>query len=199
MSEIDEAVKESLNESPDHHLNRFIAAFVAVTATFMALVSIKGGKTVQQMAESQAHAVDSWNYYQAKSIKQMTSETVSEQLATHVLVTPGITPATRAAIEERIAHYSEQAKRHEQEKEAIKKQAEGFEEDYHHKHIKHDQLEFSEAFLTIAIAVAGITVLTRRRWLLGVSNVMMAAGVIFGLAAFLNWSIHPEILMRWLD
>jgi hypothetical protein len=199
MSEIDEAVKETLSESPDHHLNRFIAAFVAVTATFMALVSIKGGTTVQQMSEAQAHTVDSWNYYQAKSIKQMTSETVSEQLVTHLVVTAGLSPATRAAVEERIAHYNAQAKRYEEEKEAIKKKAEGFEEEYHHKHIRHDQLEFSEAFLTIAIALAGITVLTRRRWLLGLAIVMMLTGVIFGLAAFLNSPLHPDILMRWLD
>jgi hypothetical protein len=35
--------------------------------------------------------------------------------------------------------------------------------------------------------------------LLGLAIAMMAIGAIFGLAAFLNWSLHPEIFMRWLD
>jgi hypothetical protein len=44
MGEIDEAIKETLHESGDRGLNHYIAICVAVTATFMALVSIKSGK-----------------------------------------------------------------------------------------------------------------------------------------------------------
>jgi len=48
MSELDEAINESLEHARESKLNSKIAIFVALTATFMALCNIKGGNIVQK-------------------------------------------------------------------------------------------------------------------------------------------------------
>ena len=62
-----------------------------------------------------------------------------------------------------------------------------------------DQFDFSEAALSVAIALAGITALTQKRWLLVVSGVFMAFGLLFGLSGFLGWNLNPAALMGWLS
>jgi hypothetical protein len=44
-----------------------------------------------------------------------------------------------------------------------------------------DQFDFAEAFLTVAIALDGIAVLTRKRWLLGFAILLTALGLAFGV------------------
>jgi hypothetical protein len=198
MAEIDEAVKETLGESRDWGLNHYIAIFVAITATFMALVNIKGGKTVQHMTRSQAQAGDAWNFYQAKSMKQMLTEDTAVQLETHLSVSAGLVDKTRTALELEISKHRESAARYEKEKEEIKQRAEGFEEEYHRYHTRHDQLDLAEAFLTLTMALYGMTALTRQKWLFAVAVVVLVAGIVFGMAGFLDLPIHPESLVRFL-
>jgi hypothetical protein len=52
--------------------------------------------------------------------------------------------------------------------------------------------------MSVAIALLGVTALTRKRWLLGVACVFLALGAFFGVAGFLNLSIHPESAVKWL-
>jgi len=68
MSEVEGAVKETIERQPEWPLNSWIAGLVAVVATFMAVGNIKDGNIVQAMQQSQAKSVDSWSYYQAKSL-----------------------------------------------------------------------------------------------------------------------------------
>lgn len=59
-----EALDRIQDEVQDHaaerRFNGFIALFVAVVATFMALCNVKDGNVVQAMQQSQARAVDQW-------------------------------------------------------------------------------------------------------------------------------------------
>ena len=64
--------------------------------------------------------------------------------------------------------------------------------------MRHDQFDLSEAAMSVAIALLGVTALTRKRWLLGVAGVFLAVGVLFGVAGFLNWNIHADALVSWL-
>ena len=52
--------------------------------------------------------------------------------------------------------------------------------------------------MSVAIALLGVTALTRKRWLLGVAAVFLAVGVLFGVAGFLNWNLHADALTSWL-
>jgi hypothetical protein len=51
----------------------------------------------------------------------------------------------------------------------------------------------------VAIALLGVTALTRKRWLLWLAGAFLAFGLLFGMAGFFNWPIHPDKVMSWLS
>src|ERR1700760_447756 len=80
MSDINETIQESLEDAGKSKINAKVALFVAITATFMAICNVKDGNIVQAMDQAQAHSIDAWSYYQAKSTKQSNAENTLEIL-----------------------------------------------------------------------------------------------------------------------
>src|SRR5437762_8091967 len=106
MSDLDETIQESVEQASKSKINSLVALFVAITATFMALCNVKDGNIVQAMSQAQAHAIDAWSYFQAKSTKQSIAENTLEILKLQNL--PGNS--------ETIKKYEEQIARYEKEK-----------------------------------------------------------------------------------
>jgi hypothetical protein len=198
LGELDEKISEVLEQARESRLNSFIALFVAVAATLMALDNIKDGNVGQAMAQAQAHAVDAWSYYQAKSTKQNLAEATLDTLrALRTAAAPG-SPAI-ADFDKRIASYQAQVARYEKEKNDVKAQAEGFQAEYDRLNLHDDQFDLSDAGFSVAIALFGVTALTRKRWLLGVAGAFFLVGLVFGFAGFMGWGLHPDRLMTWLS
>src|SRR5689334_19611163 len=107
MSELDETIAGAVEGAKDggSRLNSIIAVAVAIAATLMALDNIKDGNVTQAMAQAQAHAVDAWSYYQAKSTKQNLAEATLDQLHVARLAAPA---ASIAEFDKRIASYQAQ-------------------------------------------------------------------------------------------
>src|SRR5882757_7536916 len=120
MSEISETIQEPLEQAAKSKINSRVALFVAITATFMALCNVKDGNIVQAMAQAQAHSIDAWSYFQAKSTKQSIAENAQQVLKVQDSV-------KNAGI---IRNYDVQIARYEKEKGDIKKQAEGYQKEY---------------------------------------------------------------------
>jgi DNA repair ATPase RecN len=198
MSEIADTVREAVETPAGSHLNNAVATMVAVTATFMALCNIKDGNVVQAMAQTQAADIDTWAYYQAKSTRQYLAEAMVDQMSLQLETTPSLSPAARALIEPRLAEYRARVKRYEAEKAEIKAKAEELQREYDRLNVRDDQFDMAEACLSLAIALSGITALTRRRWLFGVASVFAGLGLVLGLAGFLGWTLHPDALARLL-
>jgi hypothetical protein len=154
----------------------------AVLATVGALFGYLGGATQNDAALfknnaaiAKTTAANSWNYYQAKSNKQNLAE-----LATSL---PGVDQAK----------YKAEVARYETEKAGIKKEAEKFEaqsEEWNHKSDKamhtHHQWALATTAEQIAISLAAITLLTRRRWLLSATYIVAALGIALGAFAWLH-------------
>ncbi len=164
-------------------LAQMVAIFTAILATIGAIVSYQGGHTQNEALYFKNEAVlkktdasNQWAFYQAKSTKQNLAE-LSESLASNP---------------EQKAKYSADVKRYKEEKEVIKKEAEKFEvlskeADEKSKHAlnPHDKLAQAMTLIQIAISLASICVLTRRRWMLGLAGVSAAVGVAYWAAAYL--------------
>jgi hypothetical protein len=199
MGEINEMVNEAVERAHEGgRLNSIVAILVALIATCMAIGNVKGNNIALAMGRTSAKAVDTWSYYQAKSTKQNLAEATLDELVTMKSLAAGRT-AGDEVIDQRIANYKQQVTRYEQEKTAIKGEAEGYERSYEALNLREDQFDLSEAAYSVAIALLGITALTRKRWLLGLAAVFMAVGLTFGLAGFLSWPLHSERLMGWLS
>src|SRR5947207_14904792 len=74
MTDINDAIQEPIEEASKTKINSKVALFVAIAATFMALCNVKDGNIVQAMSQAQAHAIDAWSYFQAKSTKESIAE-----------------------------------------------------------------------------------------------------------------------------
>jgi hypothetical protein len=195
MPELGEMMSEAVERAGESHLNSAIALLVALTATFIALAGVKDRNLTLGMMKAQAKAVDTWNYYQAKSMKQNLAEAMVDQLEAVTTVSSG---AGGATVSKRLEDYRGNVARYEREKEEVKSQAEGYEHQYEALNVRHDQFDFSDGAMSVAIAVLGVTALTRKRWLLGVAAVFLAVGVLFGVAGFLDWNLHADALTSWL-
>jgi chromosome segregation ATPase len=195
--ELSEQIKEAVEraEHKSSGLGNTVAILVALAATFVALISVKDRNTTLRMDQAQAKAIDTWNYYQAKSMKQNLSEATLDQLT----AARGSAPSSAAAdLDKRIANYEKQVKRYDHEKGEVKEEAEGYEKRYEELNSRHDLFDLCEAAMSVAIALLGVTALTRKRWLLGVAAVFLAVGVFFGIAGFAGLPIHPETAIKWL-
>lgn len=196
MSELDEAINESLEHASESKLNSKIAIFVALTATFMAICNIKGGNIVQNMSKAESKAVSSWSYFQAKSTKQNLSENTVELLSSQLLNSNN--SVAKADIEKKIASYKEKVARYEKEKAEIKAEAEAQEKAYDDMNVFDDQFDMTEAILSIAIAMFGLTALTQKKPLFYFALTLSGAGFILGLTAFMKISLHSNFISNIL-
>ncbi len=184
MSDLADTIQESASHSHETKLNAWIAIWVAITATFMALCNVKDGNIVQAMQQSQAKGIDAWSFYQAKSTKESIVQNNIEMLKV-------MKPAGYEAL---VAKQEEQVERYEKEKADIKKQAEGYQKDYDAINVFDDQFDMTDALLSISIALFGITSLTRKKWLYYFSIGASSIGIILGLAAFMKVSLHSDLI-----
>src|SRR3978361_195047 len=120
MSDIAETIQEPVEQANKSKINSRVGLFVAITATFMALCNVKDGNVVQAMSQAQAHSIDAWSYFQAKSTKQAITENTLEMLKVQKT---GISDTL-------IKKYTDQVERYEKEKTTIKAEAEGYQKEY---------------------------------------------------------------------
>jgi hypothetical protein len=188
MADLNETIQESIEQSDKSKINSMVALFVAITATFMALCNVKDGNIVQAMSQAQAHAIDAWSYFQAKSTKESIAENTLEILRSQNI----------AGNNEIIKKYEDQISRYEKEKASIKMQAEGFQKEYDDINLFDDQFDMTDALLTISIAMFGITSLTQKKWLLYFAGAVSLTGIILGLTAFMKISLHSDLISKIL-
>ncbi|WLT31893.1 DUF4337 domain-containing protein [Geothrix sp. PMB-07] len=199
MAEALDKIQDEVSEHADEsRFNGYIALLVAVVATFMALCNVKDGNVVQAMQQSQAKAIDQWAFYQSKSTKQHIAENSADMLRTQLEMNPGLKPEVKARVEAKIQAQEVAAKKYEKEKEQIKGEAVQAAKDYDSMNIHDDQFDLAEACLSVAVALAGVTALTKKRWLFAVACVFASLGMLFGLAGFFHWNLHSDLMAKVL-
>ncbi len=157
-----------------------IAVMTAVLSTVGALFSYQGGATQNDAmlfknaaAIKKTEASNQWNYYQAKSNKQNLAELA-------VALNDG----------DKREKYQLEADRYKSEKGEIKDKAEKLEAEVleldkksdESMHLHHRWAQATTA-VQISIAMAAITLLTRRRWLNVATYIAAGGGVILGAMA----------------
>jgi hypothetical protein len=160
-----------------------IAVMTAILATVGALFGYLGGATQNNAAMlkndaaiKKTEAANQWNYYQAKSNKQ--------NLAELAMALPGVN----------VEKYKVDVLRYKAEKEEIKQAAEKLEAasfDFNHQSEaqmhEHHRWALATTAEQIAISLAAITLLTRRRWMQYLAYGIATVGL--GLGA-LAWFPH---------
>src|SRR4051812_8116266 len=171
----DHAVEHAAHGNDDFSSN--IAVMTAILATVGATFGYLGGSTQNDAALyknnaaiEKTKAANSWNYYQAKSNKQ--------NLAELAMGLPGIDPEK----------YKAEVARYKGEKDDIRKEAEALDHKSDEWNTKsdekmhqHHQWALATTAEQIAISLAAITLLTRKKWLMMGAYAVAAVGILLGV------------------
>jgi hypothetical protein len=198
VGEAVEKASEGGHEEGGSNLNGLVAISVAIVATFIAVCNVKAGNIGQAMQQAQANSVDTWAYFQAKGTKLNIAESARDGLILQREISGTLTPDGRAHLDKKIADYEAKIQLYEKEKAEIKKTAEGYQAEYDRLNNRDDQFDMADALTSVAIALLGITALTRKRRLLYVAWAFAGFGVLLGIAGFAGLNIHPDFLARIL-
>jgi len=177
----DHAVEHAAQHGGDTFSNK-IAVMTAILATAGAMFGYLGGATQNDAALyknnaaiAKTAAADAWNYYQAKSIKQNIAEMAASL--------PG---ADRERFKAQAARYDADKAGNRKEAEKLDKQSDEWNDKSEHALHTHHQWALATTAEQIAISLAAITLLTRRRWLLQVTYVVAVVGFALGAFAWLH-------------
>ncbi|MBU1376362.1 MAG: DUF4337 domain-containing protein [Alphaproteobacteria bacterium] len=182
-------------QAKDKRLNRMVALTVVTLSIVMGLGQVKDGNIVQAMQQAQSSAVDRWGEYQATKTKLHIDETALAQ--TRFMGRIGGANLAQATAAEELRLSGEIAK-YRQEVTGLRSAAEGFQAQYDALNVHDDQFDASDAFLSIAIAIAAVAALTESAVALYGGWVFGALGLVMSLSGFLGWSLHSDLLSRFL-
>ncbi|MDO9413452.1 MAG: DUF4337 domain-containing protein [Pseudolabrys sp.] len=185
---------EIKTESTDKRLNNLVAVTVVVLSVFMAVSNIKGGNIGQAMSKAKADSVDAWAEYQAARLKLHVDENGLSQL--RLLETAG--NFDRALAAQQAAGYEADIKKYEGRSKETREKAERLEKEYEQLNFRDDQFDMSDAFMSIAIAVAAVAALVENFALLYFSWASGALGIALWTAGFAGLNFRPEWLAQLL-
>lgn len=181
-------------EGDDKTLNNWVAITVVILSVFTAVCNIKDNNIGQAMAKAKADAVDSWAEYQAARLKLHVDENSLSQLK--LMDATGSYDKALAA--KQTAEYEADLKKYEARSRETREKAENFEKEYDRLNFRDDQFDMSEAFLSIAVALAAVAALVDKFWLLYVAWGSGASGMFFGVCGFAGWGFRPDWLAQFL-
>jgi Domain of unknown function (DUF4337) len=167
---------EHLHEEIHHHAEHggapwisWVALSTAILAVLAAIAGLLSGKHANEAMMSQIEASDQWSYYQAKSIKA------------------SVLDAKMTLTETASEKDKEKAAQYQEEQAEIKKEAEHKETEAKSNFHKHEIFARGVTMFQIAIAIAAISALTKRRPFWFVSLVFGFVGIVF---LVLGWTAH---------
>ncbi len=174
MEEIEtpiEKIQENIHEAAHHAKEDWIgrvALFSALVAVVAAVAALLAGHHANEAMITQIKASDSWTFYQAKGIKSGLLQT-KMQLLTELGKTD--LPEDQKKLEE-----------YKKQQEEISEKAKELEHESAHHLAVHEILARSVTLFQVVIAIAAITILTKRRKILYVGFVFS----FLGLASFIQ-------------
>lgn len=171
-------------------LNKKIALLISVMALFLAISEMLGKSAQTEGISLNIKASDTWNFFQAKTIRQTTLRTAAQGLALEAAATADETK--RAAMVKQAEDWMKTVARYEsdpQEKDGRKElraQAESYEHQRDTFLAKYHHYEFASAAYQIGIVLASAAVITGMVILVWAAIGLGAIGVGFMLLGYFN-------------
>jgi len=167
---------EQLHEEIHHHAEHGgapwisgVALSTAILAVLAAIAGLLSGKHANEAMMAQIEASDQWSYYQAKSIKA------------------SVLDAKMTLTAEATEKDKEKAAQYQEEQAEIRKEAEHKEVEAKSNFHKHEVFARGVTMFQVAIAIAAISALTKRRRYWIVSMILGGLGCVF---LVLGWIAH---------
>jgi hypothetical protein len=142
-----------------------VALSSAILAALAAVASLKAGHYANEAMSAQINSANKWSYFQSKSIKE---SQLNGKMEVITALGKDVSQKDRDKSEE-----------YDKDKTAIKMEAEQLEKESKHFFHQHEIMAKAVTFFQVSIAVAAISVLTRRRLFWFVSMGFGAVGIFF--------------------
>ena len=186
--------EDGKSEGANKRLNDLVAITVVLLSVVTGVSNIKDDNVVQAMVKVKSESVDAWAEYQAARLKLH----VDENALSHLRVIETIASIDQTLGGKQAAEYeSDIAKYQDRSKETMAK-AKALEAEYDRLNFRDDQFDISEAFLSIAVAIAAVATLVEKYLLLYIAWGAGALGITFCAAGFAGWNLRPEWLAALL-
>jgi hypothetical protein len=151
------------------------AAFaVALMAAFLALAAFLSNEAVKEVVTGETHRAEATGALEVNEVKSDVAGGNADIL--RVLGTGGPAEARAAAVARR--HERHIADRLKPADAALHREIEDHEHEVTHADTKHFDYELAEVGLEVGIVLASVSIIVRRRWLLGAGGAIATAGVV---------------------
>jgi hypothetical protein len=175
--------------------NKQIALLIAVLALFLAFSETLGKSAQTEGISLNIKASDTWNFFQAKTIRQTSLRTAAEGMA--VQASAVTDEATKAAMAKQIDAWQKTVARYDsdpKEKDG-RKELSQLAHDYEHERdtalARYHHYEVASAAFQIAIVLASATIITGMIVLSWVAGALGLVGVVFmGIGLFAPHAVH---------
>jgi Domain of unknown function (DUF4337) len=159
---------------------RHAAVLVSVMAALLAIASLAGTRASTEAILSQEKASDTYNEYQANSLKRHVNLDDAAQLR---ILASGTAAADAASAQ---ADSLEQAvnDKYQPAQDELLPEAQALEHERDLAEARHRGFQTAEAAFQLGIVLSSISIVARARWLLGVGVGLGVLGLVLGLNAF---------------
>jgi Domain of unknown function (DUF4337) len=166
---------------PGQHYGRNAAMAVAVMAALLAVATFLSNEAVKEVVTGETHRADAAARLESNRVKIDVAE--GDSVLLRVLGKGGEQEA-RAALEAgrheaRVARELAPADAH------LAAEIDDHEHEVDHANTQHIEYELAEVGLQVGIVLASVSIIARRRWLLGAGGAAATAGVVLLLAGLL--------------
>jgi len=155
-----------------------VSLTMAVLAVLVAMVTLLGQRTHIEQVIAQAKASDQWSYYQAKGFRHHNYEALSELLS-------ALPSKDQAREEQSKETFLKQTERYRDEQKETEAEARKLEHEVRVAGHRANRFNLGQVFLSVALVITSITLLTGDRgyWVMGI--VFAALGVAVAATGFL--------------
>lgn len=170
---------------------RHAAILIGFLAMLLAITSLGSNNAMKEALNENIVAANSFNFFQAKNIRQTTYALAADQFELAWVNDPSLPAAVRERLNAKVADYKKTVARYESEPETGEGKKELLAKARQHE-IKRDHalkqdpyFDYAEALLQIAIVLVSVSIVADQRWLALVASGLGAVGFLLMLNGFL--------------
>ena len=162
---------------------RGVALWVAILAVFLAIASMGREHSTKEVLADNIHASDTYNFFQAKNIRQTDNQIAANELETQIALENPPEPL-RTQMQQRLEGYRANVARYESEpstgegKIELLARAQGFEAPRDEAQRRLHSFNYAQVLLQIAIVTGSVAILSLSRGILALSLCMSAVAVV---------------------
>ncbi len=175
------------------------ALIITAMAVLLALTGLGGGNAVEDMMSSNIQASDTWNFYQAKNIRQTLYNLNIAEMELELKQNSGLSNEAQAALISQINEYKKVVARYENEpdradpdnllkgegKKQLLVQAQNHEKTRDNAAAKDSNFDYAETLLQLAVLLASVATLFVNKMLLRIAIVAAVLGALLMVNGFL--------------